>query len=180
MSRDVAGDVKCHIAPAQNHVARCRWRHENLALATSPWLRTMSRDIADDMALAMSPWLRTMSRDVAGDMRNTGSRHRQMLETTCRDVAGDVLVHGCDIATPRHHVAPCRARREASARDIAKPPSCPPQCRQRRCMSLATSRDGVSTWLATSRDVAMAPLPHRAMSLCDYAPCRTTSPNIAP
>ena len=161
MSRDVAGDVKCHMAPAQNHVARCRGRHENLSLV-------------------MSPRLRSMSRDVAGDMRNTGSRHRQMLKITCRDVAGDVLVHGRDIATPRHHVAPCRARREASARDIAKPPSCPPQCRQRRCMLLATSRDGVSTWLATLRDVATAPLPHRAMSLCDYAPCRTASPNIAP
>ena len=116
-----------------------------------------------------------MSRDVAGDMRNTGSRHRQMLKITCRDVAGDVLVHGRDIATPRHHVAPCRARREVRARDIAKPPSCPSQCRQRRCMSLATSPDGVATWLTTSRDVAMAPLPHRAMSLCDYAPYRTTS-----
>ena len=36
-------------ALAQNHIARCRWRCVGLALATSPWLRITSRDVAGDV-----------------------------------------------------------------------------------------------------------------------------------
>ena len=44
----------------------------------------MSRDIADDMAVAMSPWLRTMSRDVAGDMFSTTSPQLRIHVAPCR------------------------------------------------------------------------------------------------
>ncbi len=56
MSRDVATWVPRHrqrplrdMAAWGNHVARCRWRCAGLALATSPWLRITSRDVAGDV-----------------------------------------------------------------------------------------------------------------------------------
>ncbi len=49
MSLAMCGTGFGDIALAQNHIARCRWRCAGLALATSPWLRITSRDVAGDV-----------------------------------------------------------------------------------------------------------------------------------
>ena len=116
MSRDIANmGWRCRamslsdMAPAQNHVARCRGRHENLALVMSPRLRSMSRDVAGDM----KPWL--------WRCRHGSDPCRAMSLATCKSGATHCATsrhvaphramsrHVAQCRTMSRHVAPCRA-----------------------------------------------------------------------